>query len=84
LGREFRSFPGFRDVHSHDVFRRGRQQEAALMLYGTLSRLTDQIYPPVENADSSDPRGRQSRFLINIWHAALSAARRLQRELPKP
>jgi hypothetical protein len=82
LGREFRSFPGFRDVHSHDVFRRGRQQEAALMLYGTLSRLTDQIYPPADSADSSDRRRR--RFLMNIWHAALSAVRQLQRELPKP
>lgn len=52
------------------------------MLYGTLSRLTDQIYPPADSADSSDRRRR--RFLMNIWHAALSAVRQLQRELPKP
>jgi hypothetical protein len=81
LGRQFRSFPGFRDVHSHDVFRSGRQQEAALMLYGTLSRLTDQIYPPADNADFKGPR--KGRVPVHIWNAALSVVRRWLRELAK-
>jgi hypothetical protein len=52
------------------------------MLYGTLSRLTDRIDPPADNADSGDRR--RGRFLKNIWHAALIAAHRLRRELSKP
>jgi hypothetical protein len=83
LGNEFRRFPGIRYGHNRHVFRYGRRQETSLMLYGTLSRLTDQIDPRADVAGLHDPRRRKLRSLVNIWHAVSDWLKAL-REPSKP